>query len=188
MKSKKNGSSNGFDGPEETPGLGGEPRSEWPKAPEPGEKPIDLLRPHSDLHQKVIEYLDKRLDMSERKMSDFYARWRVNEMKLQGYITLPDYEQLLKDMNNQGKAPQATAMVIPYSFATHQTFVTYLTQVFCGRNPMFQISSYKKENIEAAQRLETLNQYNVDKTRMIKWIYQHVSTARLRARRRGAGG
>lgn len=165
---------NGID---ETPGLGGEPKSEWPKAPDPGTKPIDLLRPHSELHQKVIEYIDRRLDLSERKMSDFYARWRVNEMKLQGYITLPDYEKMLKEMNNKGKPPQATAMLIPYSFATHQTFVTYLTQVFCGRKPMFQVSSYKKENIEAAQRLETLNQYNVDKTRMIKWIYQHVSDA-----------
>jgi len=162
---------------EPTPGLGNEPKSEWPKSPPPGTKPIDLLRPHSELHQKVIEYLDRRLDLSERKMSDFYARWRVNEMKLQGYITLPDYEKILKEMNNKGKAPQATAMVIPYSFATHQTFVTYLTQVFCGRKPLFQISSYKKENIEAAQRLETLTQYNVDKTRMIKWIYQHTSDA-----------
>ena len=41
-------------------------------------------------------------------------------------------------------------MVIPYSFATHQTFVTYLTQVFCGRKPMFQISSYRGEH-EAAR-------------------------------------
>ena len=171
------GSISSLETTEPTPGLSNEPRSEWPKAPDPGTKPIDLLRPHSELHQKVIEYLDRRLDLSERKMSDFYARWRVNEMKLQGYITLPDYEKLLKEMNDKGKAPQATAMIIPYSFATHQTFVTYLTQVFCGRKPMFQISSYKKENIEAAQRIETLTQYNVDKTRMIKWIYQHVSDA-----------
>lgn len=160
-----------------TPGLGDQPRSAWPKAPEPGQKPIDLLRPHSELHQDVLAYLDGRLDLSERKMSEFYARWRVNEMKLQGYISLPDYEKLLKEMNNKGKPPQGIAVVIPYSFATHQTFVTYLTQVFCGRKPMFQVSSYKKENIEAAQRLEILTQYNVDKTRMIKWIYQHVSDA-----------
>ena len=75
-----NGKKNGLipsDGAGRNSWPGGRARANGRRRQIPARKPIDLLRPHSDLHQKVIEYLDKRvLDMSERKMSDFTARWR----------------------------------------------------------------------------------------------------------------
>ena len=136
------------------------------------ERPIDKLKPKSDEHQKVLQYLLDRLNYSERTMSTFYSRWNYNEQKLQAYINLPDYEKALAASNKTGAPPQITSIVVPYSYATIWTIVTYMVHTFCGRKPMFQVSSYKQETAENAQYMETVLQYNADHTRLILALIQ----------------
>src|SRR3990167_7896475 len=115
------------------PGLGGLPKNEWPSisASEQQERPITRLRPGTELHTKVLDYLLRRIELSEREMSHFYARWRVQEKKVQAYIDLEDWEKTLKDMNNKGAQPKVISIVVPYSFAVIATIVTYLVHTFC---------------------------------------------------------
>lgn len=161
-------------------GLGETARSEWPKPPPPGTKPIDLLKPGSDIHSKVLEYCTKRLEESERAMSAFYARWRVNERKHQAYIKLPDYEQILKDYNDKESRPaQAISIVIPYTYAITSTIVTYLLHTFCGRRPMFQVGGYKDESIASARMMEQVLQYQSDHTRMIRQLSRFFTAGEL---------
>lgn len=157
---------------EGTENLEGGDEGEAPPAIPADVAPIDKLTPGSELHTKVKEYLQKRIEFSERKMQQFYSRWNVNEKKLQAYIDLPDYERLLKEMNKGGEPPNPVSITVPYTYATIWTIVTYLMHTFCGRKPIFQVGSYKAETASASRYMETMLQYNADHTRLIKHLIQ----------------
>lgn len=131
------------------------------------ETPIQMLKPGSEHHQFVLDYLLDRLNYSERTMSQFYSRWNASEKKIQAYINLPNYENQLAQMNKTGMPPQVTDIIVPYSYATIWTIVTYLIHTFAGQKPIFQVSAYKAESVKAASYMETLLQYNADHERLI---------------------
>lgn len=137
------------------------------------------LSPGTPEHARVLKYVKDRLERSERAMSDFYARWRVNERKLQAYVTLSEYERVLDSMNKRGKPPKIVSLVMPYAHAVVQTTVTYLIHTFCGRQPIFQVSSYDGARAEAARKLEKLLQYNADHTKLILQIYNMLMNAEV---------
>lgn len=149
------------------------------QGPAEGQAPIDLLRPGSEHHALVLQYLKERIDASERAMSNFYDRWAVNEKRTQAYIELPKYEEMLKEMNEKGKAPKVVSITVPYTFATINTIVTYLIQTFCGRKPIFQVGSNKKEEVEGARNMELMLQWNADSTRLVKHLYQYFTDGEL---------
>jgi len=135
------------------------------------EEVIDRLKPMSELHNKVKRHLLDRLEFSERKMGQFYARWNAREKQVQAYINLQQYEKMLKAMNEKGEVPVAVSLTIPYTYATISTIATYLTHTFTGRSPMLTVSSNSAEGVNAAQNLETLLQWNVDSRQMLKrWM------------------
>ncbi|GMQ92422.1 MAG: hypothetical protein BMS9Abin11_1751 [Gammaproteobacteria bacterium] len=163
------------------PGLGKEPKSEWISI-SPADinlPPVDRLRPKSELHEKILNYLLERLTASERAMGSFYSRWRANEIRAQAYIDLPDWEQKLKEMNDKGKPSKVVAVTIPYSYATLQTIVTYLIHTFAGRKPIFQVGSHKKETVANARMMELVLQYNADHSRLIKHLFQYLNDGEL---------
>src|SRR5215475_5999863 len=146
---------------------------------EPKERPIDLLKPQSELHNTVLQYLLRRLNYSERTMTQFYSRWNASERKIQAYINLPDYENQLKAMNKTGTPPAVVSITVPYSYATIWTIVTYLIHTFCGQKPIFQVSAYKEESIENTAYMETILQYNADHTRLILRLIQWFLDAEI---------
>lgn len=140
--------------------------------PTPEQRPIDLLAPKSEHHARVLKHLLDRLNHSERTMSKFYGRWNCNERRVQAYINLPDYEKVLKEMSDKSQPPQLVSITVPYSFATLWTIVTYLVHTFCGQKPIFQVSTYNAENVQNAQMMETVLQYNADHSRLIAAFFQ----------------
>jgi hypothetical protein len=161
----------------DNPGLDGKPRRDWPKPIKTS--PIEAMKPGSKVHDRVISYLKKRLEASESKMSYFYSRWRINEMKQQAYIDLPDYEERLKQMNDRGEPPKVIPIVVPYGFATVATIQTFLLHTFCGRKPMFQVGTYNTDKKGGARKMETMIQYNMDHSRAIRHMaqsFQDIST------------
>jgi len=150
------------------PGLTETTRREWPRvAVQPMQKPIDMMKPNSDLHSRVLNYLLRRLSDSERAMSKFHGRWRTNEIRNQAWLDLRNYEKLIKEANEAGRPPKAVDIVVPYSFATLSTISTYMLQVFCGRRPNLHVGSYGTE-VENAMRMEIVLQYQCDHNRIIK--------------------
>jgi hypothetical protein len=140
--------------------------------PQPQARPIDMLVPKSTLHTDVLDRLLKRLEYSERTMSNFYARWNVAERKVQAYISLPDYEQILSEMSKRGEPPQVVSITVPYTYATIWTIVTYLVHTFCGQKPMFQIGANSSESVKPAMNMETVLQYNADHNRLVANLFQ----------------
>jgi len=164
---------------EEFPGLTTTPRSEWPKvAVQEGSRAIDALKPGSQVHNRMLNYLVRRLDESERQMSQFHPRWRANELKNQAWVDLRKYDKLVKEANLAGKPPRAVDIVIPYSFATLSTISTYLLQVFAGRRPYLQVDTYGME-VENARKMEIILQYQLDHNRIVKEWWKWFNDAGL---------
>lgn len=165
----------------DTSGLNPDSREEWPAliAGDGTQRPIELLRPNSEAHKVVLEYLIDRLRMSERNMTKFYARWRVSERKTQAYIDLPDYEKILKESTDAGQPAKAVSITVPHTYATIMTIVTYLVHTFGGRKPIFQVGSHKKEEVHAARMMETMLQFNCDHVRLLKSMFQFFTDGEL---------
>lgn len=160
-----------FDSAEGSEFLGksaGEDRPEFRS----GTTVMDRLGSDKKFHDHLRGYLLERLNYSERRMDQFYPRWRINERKVQGYISLPKYDEVLKAMNESGKPPSPVSITLPYAYATAWTVVTYMVHTFCGRKPMFQVSSYKTETAQSARMMELVLQWNVDATRLIRQLFQ----------------
>jgi hypothetical protein len=136
------------------------------------DRPIDRLRPKSELHQNVLQRLLDMKKMSERQMSAFYDRWRAAELQYQAYLKTETFEQLKKAVAKNGTPPELITITIPYTYASVQTICTYLLHTFGGQNPMFQVGSRSGERTRTAQNLETVLQYNGDHERIIGKLWQ----------------
>ena len=167
---------------EET-GLDNKPRAEWKKLSNEDleKKPIELLVPKSTRHARVLEYLNKRIRYSERKMSQFYHRWTANEMRMQACIDQQEYENIVERLTNKGKATKKNVdqelkltITVPYMFSTISTIVTYLIHTFAGRKPMFPLSSYKNEMQASVPLMESVLQYNCDHTRLTRVLFNFL--------------
>lgn len=157
-------------------GLGGTPVSEYPtvKKSDAELSPMERLA-NPEVHARVKEYLVERIEFSEREMAKLKPRWQINELKYQAYINLSDFEKKLKECADaKGTAPKVVSMVVPYSFATISTIVTYLIHTFAGRKPMFQVGSNKAEAVGGAKNMELKLQYDADHTRLIKHLFQFL--------------
>lgn len=142
-------------------------------------QPIDFLRPQSPQHAFVLNYLLRRLSWSEEKMAQFYPRWQANELRLQAYVTLPKYEEMLRTMREKGRPSSPDEIIVPYSWASQQTIVTYLLHTFGGRQPIIQVGAYRSEQVQRARSMETLLQYNCDYQRFIKHLYDYFTNGEL---------
>ena len=158
----------------EFPGLTSIPRREWPETLQVGEdqKVIEVLRPATTAHDRLLGQLRAKVEQSERAMSAFYARWRIAEKKVQAFIDLPNFEKEMKDLNDQGKVAKPVRLTVPYAFATISTIVAFLMQTFTSSRPMFQVGSNKQESINASRNMELTLQYNADHMRLIRQLYQ----------------
>lgn len=135
--------------------------------------PIEMLGPpNTKRHKDLLDHLNDLLRMSQNEMNKFYTRWRFAERQYQAFMLSKDIESLKKASNERGTAPETFTIVVPYSYASIQTIVTYLIQTFCGRKPMYQVGSYRSDTVERAKNLETILQYNVDHARLIRKYIQ----------------
>lgn len=152
-------------------------------AKEAAQEPIDRLdtstREGEVLHERVLAYVLQRLNDSEKAMGAFYNRWRYNEIRHQAYINLPDWEQELREMNDSGQPPKAVRLVVPYSYATLTTMVTFLLHAFTGNRPLLQVKSYKSELMQGVSTMETWLEYNSEHTKLVLKIWQFLYDAML---------
>lgn len=125
--------------------------------------PVLRLEPNSELHNFVRDELLRKIRWSERKMSQFYPRWRDSEARLQAYVVAQsEEEQERKDAAGEGEPPEVYNIVVPYTYSTLSTICTYLMQTFAGRDPIFAMKSYKTETLKSARLMEQVVQYSLN--------------------------
>ena len=140
---------------------------------------VDLLQPDSDSHGKLLEHFRARIRYSESRMRQFRARWTANERRAQAYIQLSDYEKLLREQSDAGGPPQLVNVVVPHTYATIATAVTYWLHTFTGRLPHFTVRTHQAVKVRGAQTMELVLQYNADHSRFVKWMYGFLNDAAL---------
>lgn len=107
------------------------------------------LKPGSDLHDSLKTEIIQRANESHSAVWSRKEKWKAIERTLTSYIPLDDTEQATKDDDDR----KPIRVVIPVSFATLETLMTYWVAAFL-RDPIFKFEGYGPEDSVGAMLLE----------------------------------
>ena len=107
------------------------------------------LRPASQTHQKLLKEVHTRALESSREMSKRYDSWRKVDKTLTAYVKLDESEEAIKDKDDR----KPVSIVVPYSYATLETILTYFVTAFL-EDPIFRYEGSGPEDIVGAILLE----------------------------------
>jgi hypothetical protein len=112
--------------------------------------PNDLdLRPASPDHRKLLKEIYIRALESSNEMSKRYASWKKVDESLTAYVKLDDAETAIKNIDDR----KPLSIVVPYSYATLETILTYFVSAFL-ENPIFKYEGSSPEDVIGAILLE----------------------------------
>lgn len=111
-------------------------------------KDVDLT-PGSAFHQALLTKLYNRARESSNKMQERFPVWKKIDRNLTAYVPLDDAEKAVKDAD--GRKP--VSIVVPYSFATLETLLTYMSAAFLD-SPIFRYEGVSPEDMVGAMLLE----------------------------------
>ena len=138
----------------------------------------DFIVPKSETHAKLLARVKAQLEESESKMSKFYNRWNMRELQYQAYVPSQDwdakYKNACEDKALSEVKKQEANIIVPYSFSTIRTIVTYLATVFFARKPIFTVGANDPQYIENARNMENLLQYNADHSKLVAHGIQYL--------------
>ena len=107
------------------------------------------LKPTSATHTSLLSKLNQRIMESANEMSKRHSSWKSIDRTLTAYIPLDEMEERIK--KNDERKP--VSIVIPYSFATLETLLTYFSAAFL-EYPIFKYSGSSPEDRVGAILLE----------------------------------
>ena len=112
------------------------------------------LKPGSPLHSKILTKVIQMAEDSYSVMSKRHKTWNQTDETLKVFISSDDYEKRLKTVDKR----KPTSIVVPYSYATLETMMSYMTKAFLT-DTVFQFEGYGPEDTIGAKLLElTVNQ------------------------------
>lgn len=101
---------------------------------------LDLV-PGSKLHERIKNAIYERAQNSFDVMSVRHSTWKEIDETLTAYIRLSDKEKLIKQQDPR----KPVSIVVPYSYATLETLMTYLVQAFFD-SPIYRYSPVTSED------------------------------------------
>lgn len=107
------------------------------------------LRPSGPIHAKLLARLNQRIMESSNEISKRHSSWKKIDRTLTAYIPLDDAEKKVQDRDER----KPVSIVIPYSFATLETLLTYFSAAFL-EYPIFKYSGHGPEDRVGAILLE----------------------------------
>ncbi|TAN40584.1 MAG: hypothetical protein EPN22_17265 [Nitrospirae bacterium] len=117
-------------------------------------------------HRKLQEAILTRLDRSRRRMKDRYTAWNDADALLRCYV-----DKTKVDDDGIKQSPYARDIVIPYSYAVQQIYLTYLMAVFTAKEPTFPIQGYGPEDSKSAEAAEHVLAYQMDRMTGMLMLY-----------------
>lgn len=107
------------------------------------------LKPGSELHQKIISEVGKRVRDGQDAMKGRYDSWREIDRVLTAFVP-PKKKREAKEAGDK-----TYPIVVPTSYATLETLLTYMTAVFL-QMPYFKYSGVGSEDTVGAMLLEQI--------------------------------
>lgn len=145
-----------------------------PAAP-PVESAIDKLGPESEKNKQVLSKLNAMFTFSQSKMKNHYSRWNLNELKVQAYVPMQDYDRIVDVCRNRNNLPpEPISVVVPYTYATLHAAATFMSSVLLGRKPVFPLMAVRGTMVDIARNMELALQSNLDASRGQEALWQHI--------------
>lgn len=91
------------------------------------------LKPGSETSKRLLSFLLGKLDIAYSHVQGQHGRWSEMDSLLRMYVPLKDEEKRAKAKNPL----EPVSIVVPVTYATEQTFLTYLSATFF-HDPMFR--------------------------------------------------
>lgn len=113
------------------------------------------LRPDSDLHKKLVNKIYNRARESSFEMKKRYDSWRSIDHSLTAYVPLDEAERITKQKDTR----KPVSIVVPYSYATLETLLTYFTTAFLEM-PIFRYEGASPEDLIGAILLEKVVEHH----------------------------
>jgi len=114
------------------------------------------LRPDSQEHRTLMTNIFTRAQESSNEISKRFESWKMVNETLTAYIKLDEAENVVKT-NDQRKP---VSIVVPYSYATLETILTYFVNAFL-EDPIFRYEGSSPEDIIGAILLEKVVEQHV---------------------------
>ena len=112
------------------------------------------LRPGTRKADKIKELVRKRIDMSYDVMSQAHKYWDIAEEHYRAFRSVDDADLESYRVNGVVK------IIIPIQFATIQTMVTFLMEVFTAMKPVLRVRGADPASVRPARVMEVLLDYD----------------------------
>ncbi len=107
------------------------------------------IQPGSPLHNRIVDNIWTRAQDSFSVMSRRHPDWRKLDQTLTAYIYTDEAEEVVKERDER----RPVSIVVPYSYATLETLLTYWTATFLNY-PYFKYEGVTSDDIVGALMLE----------------------------------
>ena len=120
------------------------------------------LHPDSEEHRKLLNLVLQKAKVGHEHVQKRYPQWEQIDNSLSAFIDLSESEEDLK-----AKDPRKpVSMVIPLSYATLESLLTFFTSVFLMNDPILQYGAREPGDIIKAAKLEHLINHQADMGKM----------------------
>jgi len=109
------------------------------------------LKPGSELHESIVKNIYDYAQASYDVMKRRHPYWKKLDHTLTAYITLDEKERLEKEKDSR----KPVSVVVPYSYATLETILTYFVSVFL-ESPIFRYDGFTSEDKIGSIMLEKI--------------------------------
>lgn len=116
-------------------------------------------RDEDERHQRLADYVRRQIEMSEAFVANRWPAWQDIDKIQRCYVDVTDI-----DTHVTGKElrPHDVKLVLPTSFAIHESILAYLYSVFTSRDTLIQIESRPGRPPRAAYLMEEILNYDLD--------------------------
>lgn len=122
------------------------------------------LEQQRTIAQMLLDFVKQ----SDAKISQRAKAWTESEKENQAYIPVADAERAAKKAKEEFSFSK---VYIPYSYAIMMAEHTYLTSVFLGRSPIFQLEGSNAAGQDDVIMAETVLSYQVTNGQMLVPLY-----------------
>ena len=109
------------------------------------------LKPGTKLHDKLVDLIMDRVQISHSAMSNRYDTWNGLDQTMTAYIPIDDNEKAVLDEDNR----KPVSMVIPASYAILETLLAYIVAAFLD-DPIFKYQPFDADDTLGAGLLEAV--------------------------------
>src|SRR5437762_12024460 len=117
-------------------------------------KIVEDLLPGSPKSNRLVKYIRDRFDLSWRTYSQSFPTWDMAEMHYRAFREIDDDDRESLDKN------QVRKIVVPIQFATIQTMVTFMMEVFTALPPVLKVKGSDPASVHPANIMEVCLDYD----------------------------